>query len=605
MACGEPEVRRNGLRISVELSKNNSVMKKLLISILMLLPVTASAYDFTSDGIYYKIITWQEGNTVWVDKGDDYYEGEVIIPSSVSYNGIEYKVTGIDSNAFKDNTRLKKVTIPQSIESLSSTFSGCSGLTEVILPGNLKEIGYYTFYNCSNLENISLPSQLETILTYAFSDCVSLKEIFIPQTVVNISGSLFQNCPSLNSIVVEDGNSKYDSRGNCNAIIEKETLCLISGCRNTIIPEETKTIGDDAFYGCTKLQSISIPESVMEMGDRAFGRCTGLKIVKLPTSLTIIPTQLFDECSSLESIELPSGLTSIGVFKCSALTSITLPGTVREIGKYAFAYTPLQSIMIPEGITELESDIFKECHNLNKVFLPSTLKKIGNETFWRCYSLYNVWCYAPVAPYTTTSTFESAPYQYARLHIYKSALDDYKATWPWSDFAEYEFIKEGDKEQCAKPTIMYEQGRIIFTCETEGAEFSYEILDDDIQKGKGESISLTATYIISVYATADGYDDSEVATASLCWIDAELKTEGMTSNIATARGNAILIQSNNGTMNISGVSDGANIAVYSSSGIMVGFAKASSSSTSINTGLRNGEIAIVKIGDKAVKVVMK
>lgn len=583
-------------------------MKKFLLSILMFLPMTASAYDFTSDGIYYKIITWEEGNSVWVDKGDDYYEGEVNIPSSANYNGIVYRVTGIDSNAFKDNTRLNKVTLPQSIESLSSTFWGCSGLTEIILPNSLKELGYYTFYNCSNLESISLPNQLETISTYTFSDCVSLKAIVIPKSVVNITGPLFQNCPSLNSIVVEEGNPKYDSRDYCNAIIEKQTLCLISGCRNTIIPEETKAIGEDAFYGCTKLQSISIPESVMEMGNKAFGRCTGLKTIKLPTSITIIPTQLFDECSSLESVELPSGLTTIGeysFFKCSALTSITLPKSVREIGKYAFAYTPLQSITIPEGITELESDIFKECNNLNKVFLPSTLKKIGNETFGRCYSLYNVWCYAPVAPYTTTSTFESAPYQYARLHIYKSALDDYKATWPWSDFAEYEFIKEGNKEQCAKPTIIYEHGRISFACETEGAEFSYEILDDDIRKGKGEEISLTATYVISVYAMADGFEDSEVAIATLCWIDAEPKTEGMTSNIAAARGNAILMQSNNGTMNISGVPEGTNIAIYSPSGTMFGAAIASGSSTSINTGLRNGEIAIVKIGEKSIKVMMK
>lgn len=585
-------------------NKNN--MKKVLLSVLFFLPMMASAYDFTVEGVYYKILSWGEGNNVWVDKGDDYYEGEIIIPSVVVYNDIEYKVSGIDFYAFKDNSRLKKVTLPESIESLS--FWGCSGLVEVKLPTSLKTIESSTFYGCSSLENIILPSQLETIGAGAFSDCISLKEIVIPQSVNNITGSLFWGCPSLNSIVVEEGNLKYDSRGNCNAIIDKETLCLISGCRNTIIPSEIKSIGGDAFNGCTKLQSISIPESVTEIGNLAFARCTGLKTIKLPSLITKIADQLFDECSSLESIELPSGLVSIGkysFFKCSSLTSITLPKSVTEIGTYAFAYTPLQSIVIPEGITELESDVFKECHNLNKVFLPSTLKKIGNETFWRCYSLYNVWCYAPVAPYTTNSSFESAPYKSATLHIYKSALDDYKTTWPWSDFAEYEFIKEGDKEQCAKPTIRYEHGRILFASETEGAEFSYNVTDDDIRNGKGEEISLTATYVISVYAMADGYEDSEVATATLCWLDSEPRTEGMTNDIASVRGNAILIQSNNGTLNIAGVSDGTDIAVYTSTGMMVSSVKASGTSTSIATSLRSGEVAIVKIGDKAVKVVIK
>ena len=492
--------------------------KQLLLLAIMLLPMMASGYDFSIDGIYYSIRTYGEGNNVLVDKGDEYYEGEIVIPSSVVYNDIEYQVIGINYNAFKDNTRLKKVTIPESIESLSSTFWGCSGLTEVILPNSLKSIDSYAFYSCSSLESINLPNQLETIGASAFSDCVSLKEIIIPQSVININGSIFQSCPSLSSIQVEEGNLKYDSRDNCNAIIDKETLCLISGCKNTIIPAVIKSIAGLAFNGCTKLQSISIPESVIDIGYAAFAGCTSLNSIKLPSGITTIEEQLFRDCSSLKQVELPSGLKKIGNYafiNCTALTSFIIPKTVTEIGTYAFAYTPLQSITIPEGITELESDIFKECHNLNKVFLPSTLKKIGNETFWRCYSLYDVWCYAPVAPYTTNSSFESAPYQYATLHIYKSALDDYKVTWPWSDFAVYEFIKEGDKEQCAKPTISCNNGKLIFSCDTEGVEYHWNISSPNTALGTGSEVTFEPTVIVSVYASKDGYDDSDTTTMEI------------------------------------------------------------------------------------------
>ena len=143
---------------------------------------------------------------------------------------------------------------------------------------------------------------------------------------------------------------------------------------------------------------------------------------------------------------------------------------------------------------------------------------------------------------------------------------------------------------------------------TENAKFHYLLEDSDITTDSRISygaVDLSVTYTITVYATAEGYTNSDKATATLCWMEAEPKTEGMMSNIAKARGNAILIQSNNGTMNISGVTDGDNITVYSPSGVMVGSAKVYGTSTSIATNLRSGELAIVKIGDKTIKVVMQ
>ena len=131
------------------------------------------------------------------------------------------------------------------------------------------------------------------------------------------------------------------------------------------------------------------------------------------------------------------------------------------------------------------------------------------------------------------------------------------------------------------------------------------ISDADIKTHHCNEISLTATYTVSVYATATGYENSDVATATLCWLGAEPKTEGMMTDIATVRGNAILIQSHEGILRISGVENNTSINVYTSAGVMVGKTKSTDSSTCIATGLRNGDIAIVKIGDKSVKVMMK
>lgn len=163
-----------------------------------------------------------------------------------------------------------------------------------------------------------------------------------------------------------------------------------------------------------------------------------------------------------------------------------------------------------------------------------------------------------------------------------------------------------EKERCKKPIVQYENGKLIFSSETEGAQFVYSITDDDMRTATtNDVVALGLTYIVNVYAIKTGLDNSEVATAVLCWIDATPQTEGIVNSVAEVSARAILIQSNGSTLTIQGADDGTDIIVFSSAGVMVGASKVSGSSSSIKTGLRSGEIAIVKIGDKSVKVMMK
>ena len=163
-----------------------------------------------------------------------------------------------------------------------------------------------------------------------------------------------------------------------------------------------------------------------------------------------------------------------------------------------------------------------------------------------------------------------------------------------------------EKEKCKKPVIKYENGKLLFTSETEGAEFVYSITDDDICTATtSDVVSLCLTYNVRAYAYKTGFDNSDIVTATLCWIDADPKTEGVESGVVQVKANAVLIHSYDGILSLVGVADGTDIAVYSSGGMMVGSSKVSGASTSIATGLRNGEIAIVRIGDKTVKVLMK
>lgn len=197
------------------------------------------------------------------------------------------------------------------------------------------------------------------------------------------------------------------------------------------------------------------------------------------------------------------------------------------------------------------------------------------------------------------------------MYVPKGTIDKYKATEGWNDFL---FIEEGtgpdgsgetpEIKKCATPTIGYHNAKLMFNCDTEGATCQSTITDTDITSYNSNEVQLGVTYNISVYATKAGYENSDVATATLCWIDVEPKTEGIT-NIVSVKARAVLIQSNGNQLTISGADEGTAINVFDISGKPAGSAKASAEATTINTTLHSGDIGIVKIGEKAIKVLMK
>ena len=128
----------------------------------------------------------------------------------------------------------------------------------------------------------------DSIKSRAFSGCSSLTSVVIPNSVTSIGNNAFDGCSSLTSISVASGNSYYDSRNNCNAIIETSSNTLIVGCKNTIIPNSVTSIGVDVFFGCSGLTNVTIPSSVTSIGSNAFFNCSDL--TTLIVQATIPPT---------------------------------------------------------------------------------------------------------------------------------------------------------------------------------------------------------------------------------------------------------------------------------------------------------------------------
>ena len=206
-------------------------------------------------------------------------------------------------------------------------------------------------------------------------------------------------------------------------------------------------------------------------------------------------------------------------------------------------------------------------------------------------------------------TFSKNTYNNATLYVPVGSITKYMSTEGWRDFV---FIEEGTggggaptSQQCENPIISYQQGKLTFVCAIEGATCQYSITDTDIKAGSGNEVQLTATYNISVYAMKSGYDNSDVATATLCWIDQQPQTEGITNGVANIRANAVLTQSEGGIIKVQGCDEGEQVSVYSINGSQAGSSVSQNGAASVNTNLQTGSIAIVKIGEKSVKVVVK
>lgn len=262
----------------------------------------------------------------------------IVIPNSV---------ISIGNNAFQAS-ELNSIEIPNSVTIIGDcAFMECYHLESVTISNSVTSIGIYAFCNCQELENISIPCSVTSIGDWAFCNCFSLKEIIIPKTVSYIGHGILYSCYDLISIIVEEGNPNYDSRDNCNAIIETESNTLIEGCQNTTIPNTITSIGNEALTCTPDLSSIEIPNSVKSIGDQAFSGCFGLKNVTIGNSLTSIGIAAFSLCTSLTSVSIPNSTTLIhdqAFESCSSLIDV-----------YSFVENP-EKISMGERIFYLETE---------------------------------------------------------------------------------------------------------------------------------------------------------------------------------------------------------------------------------------------------------
>lgn len=385
---------------------------------------------------------------------------------------------------------VENVLLPEGLISIGSeAFSNCGELTTITIPQSVTNIGLSAFKSCTNLQSITLPDALESIDWLAFSGCTSILSVVIPKGVKEIDNSVFMNCPNLTSIVVSEDNPIYDSRENCNAIIRTSTNELVLGNHSSTIPNTVRRIGPAAFYDCKDLKAIYIPDSVTYIANQVFEGCTNLTSIVVAKGNPVYDSR--ENCNAI--IYTASNTLEVG---CA---STTIPSSVTSIGYGAFNRSPIKSVVIPKGVTEISGNPFRDCMELtsivveegnpkydsrencnaiietatntllagcsetvipnsvtaieewaylstqdrNDVFtIGNGVKSIGQFAFS---GYHNVVCHASVPPVCQPSSFSFAWGQ-KNLYVPQESVEEYSKVAPWNEWSIYGFTQKTTKE---------------------------------------------------------------------------------------------------------------------------------------------------------------
>ena len=388
---------------------------------------------------------------------------DITIPGSVPYMG---------GQVFQGCTSLRHVTIEEGLTGLSAaTFYQCSALESIVIPSTVTEIYMMCFADCTSLTDITIPSTTihidssafdntpwldnqpdgvvyagsiayryqgtvpagttitlrdgtVTMETRLFADQDGLVGLNIPASLSHIEASCVINCPNLVSIKVASGNPTFDSRNNCNAIIETATNTLALGCNASQIPSSVTAIGTAAFTYCSGLSSPMLNNNIKSIGEYAYSYCSGITRVEIPASVTSIGKAAFAGCDNVTSVTVNSGNTVYDSREdCNAIIETATNTLIAGFSKS----------FIPDGITSIGDNAFYWQGLLSSIIIPASVTSIGPSAFYNMNNLETIVCEATTPPSISSGSFDNLAQLYATLYVPRASLETYRSTdvWNW------------------------------------------------------------------------------------------------------------------------------------------------------------------------------
>ena len=492
----------------------NLLKKTVFILSMLFTTITASAYDFEVDGIYYSIESLSD-LTVKVVQGDVKYEGDIVIPVSVKYNNRTLSVIAIGEEAFRECGNLTSVTIPNSVTSIGySTFRECGNLTSVTIPNSVTSIGDYAFYYCYGLTSVTIPNSVTSIGEYAFYNCYGLTSVTIPNSVTSIGGYAFSNCDGLTSVT---------------------------------IPNSVTSIGNSAFSSCHQLKIITLHEGLEEIGGYCFAY-SGIEELIIPNSVTTIGEKALSGIDDLKMLQIGTGLNNMGnphtdyyekwnwfnndleKYKNFEILKISDSDVVFDFkdwskcwdgyyNKYYYdnlSLFPLKEIYIGRPLTwDQESYCpFSNIKTLNKIefggfceknykltrstalktlILGENIKNVYTGSYILANNLTEIYIKALVPP-TVDEDFENKIYLNTTLYIPKGTLEAYQAADIWKNFwniVEYDYTNMSKVETVTRDnvSVMVEGSSIVVNSPVPDATIDlYDLSGRLLYRGQDSSI---------------------------------------------------------------------------------------------------------------------
>ena len=364
------------------------------------LPVPVQAKNIVDNGDFKYMIS-DDGNTAELIS----YSGQslyVSVPATVD----SCSVTSVGAAAFRNNTGIKELELPQSVHSVGNcAFEGCSALKKVQIPGNVKEIGDNAFSGCSSLTEVTIDDGIVSLGRYAFADCTSLEALHLPNSLDTIGDYCFINCTSLSvpgipmslkyfgGYALENTKWMNSQKGEFVSVGDGILIKYLGEAKVKSLPDKIKTIGSHCFAGNHTIEQIMLPGGTNSIEVSAFEDCTVLNNIYIPASVSYIGSRAFYGCTSLQKIDLPDGLNTFEdyVFSGSGLTSIRMPASLANINKGAFSQCrELETADLGSSLKKIGEEAFKDCEKLRKIICPMSLKQIDKNAFENCTSLTRV-----------------------------------------------------------------------------------------------------------------------------------------------------------------------------------------------------------------------
>ena len=545
-------------------------MKKVLMLLLLVISYALHtfAYDLYIDGIYYDANV--EKGELTVTWGENKYNGAIYIPSIVNYKGKTFIVRKIGDNAFYK-----------------------SNILSITMSDSIKEIGS-AFYECKQLSKVKLSNNLETIDNSAFEGCTSLGEIIIPSSVTSIDYRSFSDT-GLKKVVFNDGSKSLLIKmsllgfGANDLPFSGSCIQYVYLGRNINCDALTNLYSYGVLFGGTVKKLIIGPQvSHIE------SQCTRDMNVEALT----IPATL----SSIESIDMPN------------LKRLIIKDSDKDlqIGSISQDSKNIKYLYIGRNL-DTYRDLFNFYGEIDTLIMGlhfNDIKPIRGLKFTSDINnifIYNSsWASKFQRDY---SNFTSKTYLNGILHVPSGTVDKFKNAVVWKNFCDIREISSYDNDnnakKCATPEIYYSNGKLSFTCETPDVEYISSIEDNDIGTHSSDIVSLCVTYNIKVYTTKPGYENSDIANATLCWIDVNPRSEGTVNNIIDVKAKPILITNRNGAIVVTGAEDGTKISVFGANGILLGSSTSHNNTAAINTSMPRGSVAIIKVGNQSIKLLIK